>query len=60
MKKFLLVITLLIFNVSCVEKTTEGNFNKQLDSVKIQSNNDENLENHEPEWTKIEIPNGWY
>lgn len=58
MKKFLLVITLLIFNVSCVEKTTEGNFNKQLDSVKIQSNNDENLENHEPEWIKIEIPNG--
>ena len=58
MKKFLLVITLLIFNMSCVEKTTEGNFNKQLDSVKIQSNNDENLENHEPEWIKIEIPNG--
>jgi hypothetical protein len=58
MKKFLLVITLLIFNMSCVEKTTEGNFNKQLDSAKIQSNNDENLENHEPEWIKIEIPNG--
>lgn len=56
MKIFLLVIILLIFNMSCVKKTTEENYNKQPDAFREQTN--DNLENQEPEWVKIEIPNG--
>lgn len=62
MKKILLLISILIFTVSCIKKTAEEDFLNQNDSVKIDTNKNKNIskknEIEEPEWVKIEIPNG--
>jgi len=59
MKKILLLISIMIFAASCVKKKTEEDFLNHNDSVKVDTIKSINRnEIKEPEWEKIEIPNG--